>query len=136
MKPLLVAALWLGFAVVVGGVVGFVYLFAGVSDRSEQSVQDHLPVVPGDGSEPAKIAGRLGGLTEAERATDDPIRRAVLAAGATALRIGRDEAGINVTVRLNPQESNRELCYSFAIPPEGGTSVRYDGLPSCPGISP
>ncbi|WP_290052910.1 hypothetical protein [Amycolatopsis solani] len=130
MKPLLVAALWLGFAVVVGGVVGFLYLFAGVSDRSEQSVQDHLPVVPGDGSGPAKIAGRLGGLTEAERATDDPIRRAVLAAGATALRIGRGEAGITVTVQLNPQEPEH-ICYAFAVPPYGA-SVPYSRLPSCP----
>jgi hypothetical protein len=132
MNPLLVAALWLGFAVVVGGVAGFVYLFAAVSDRSEQSVQDHLPVVPGDGSEPAKIAGRLGGLTEAERATDDPIRRAVMAAGATALRIGRDEAGINVTVQLNPQEPNH-VCYSYDLPRAGAAiPVPYSRLPGCP----
>ncbi|WP_372671602.1 hypothetical protein [Amycolatopsis kentuckyensis] len=132
MKPLLVAALWLGFAVVVGGVVGFLYLFAGVSDRSEQSVQDHLPVVSGDGSEPAKIAGRLGGLTEAERATDDPIRRAVLAAGATALRIGRAGAGITVTVQLNPQEPSH-VCYAFELPTAGAaSSVPYSRLPGCP----
>jgi hypothetical protein len=132
MSPLLVAALWLGFAVVVGGVVGFVYLFAAVSGGSEESVQDHLPVVPGDGSEPAKIAGRLGGLTEAERAADDPIRRAVMAAGATALRIGRDEAGINVTVQLNPQGSNH-VCYAFDLPTAGAAiSVPYSRLPDCP----
>ncbi|WP_326956774.1 hypothetical protein [Amycolatopsis sp. NBC_01286] len=86
MNPLLVAVLWLVFAVVVGGVAGFAHLFGAIFP--DRSVQDHLPAVPGDGSESAKIAGRLGGLTEVERATDDPIRRAVVAAGAEVLRIG------------------------------------------------
>lgn len=127
-KPLF----WALFALVLAGAAGVVLLFTVVPARVQDKVTEPHVV----GSEAPEIAARLEKLAPAERAEDGSLRRAVAVDGAAATGIKRDTTGATVIVRLVSPDPDHQICYSFAVPPAGGTSVRYDRLPSCPGVSP
>jgi hypothetical protein len=130
-KPLSVV-FWVLIGVVLAGAAGVVLLFTVVPARVQDEVTEPHVV----GTETPEIASRLEALTPAERAEDASLRRAAAISGAGVTRIQRDAAEATVIVQLVSPDPDH-ICYSFAVPLTGGPgSVRYDRLPSCPGISP
>ncbi|MBE8522044.1 hypothetical protein ILP97_31955 [Amycolatopsis sp. H6(2020)] len=127
-KPLL---FWALLGAVLAGAVGVVLVFTVVPARVQGKVTEPHVV----GTEAPEIAARLEKLTPAERAEEGSLRRAVAVGGAAVTGIKRDAAGATVVVQLVSPDPDNRICYSFAVPSAAGTPVRYDRLPSCPGIS-